>query len=444
MSFTVALAGDIMLGDGDFRSCSDPAFRRILDRVRSADFALGHLETLLHDFTGDELYPAVEAGWVWMQSPSAAAATLPWMGFDAVTLASNHCLDFSYGGLRSTWRALELSDVPHAGTGTSLDEAGAVLKVNGPGGRRIGVLSMASSFARSSRAGNAFGDVPARPGLNPLRYSHAIRQEHLEQLLPLWSRMGLWVTQVDDLEWSVNPPGLHNSLNSFHVVPAGSDVTTMVDELDERRHLEAIAAARTDCDVIIVHAHVHEWDPRRGLSQPPDFLGEFARHAIDAGAHVVFAQGSHAPFRGVEVHHGGLIVYDPGDFMLRTESTARHPADFYDRHRHAISLDQATVDGSAEVAALRFYGQPANPERGYHPPELVSGAAIVVCDFTDDCRLRQARLHPFTWGAAGANAGLPLEVTGGPAADVLEHFAALSLEQGCEVVIERDTGLITT
>lgn len=430
-----------MLGDGDFRDCTDPSFLNIIDRVRAADCAVGHLETLLHDFASEELYPAVEAGWVWMQSPSEAADCLPWMGFDAVTLASNHSLDYSYGGLRSTWRALDRVGIPHAGTGRSLEEAQRPLVVGASSGVRVGVLSMASSFAPWARAGAAHGRVPARPGLNPLRHSHVVQPEELGELRQLWGNLGLWVNQVSDREWWVNPPGLHNSLTRYILAAPGSDTSSIVDPVDSARQLEAIKSARLDCDVVVAHVHVHEWDPRRGLSYPPDFIVSFAHDAVDAGAQVVFAQGSHAPVRGLERYHDGIIIYDSGDFVLRSGSISLHPADFYDRHRHAIALREATNDGSAERAALGYYSQPSNPAGGYYSANI-GGATLVECVFSEKSRLQEVRLHPFNYGATEAVAGLPLEATGESATKILRHLAMLSASHGCEMVVNDNVGVI--
>ena len=41
---------------------------------------------------------------------------LKWMGFDIVSHASNYCLDHSYGGLMSIWKALKDADIPFVGT----------------------------------------------------------------------------------------------------------------------------------------------------------------------------------------------------------------------------------------------------------------------------------------------------------------------------------------
>ena len=69
--------------------------------LRDTDIGYTHLETLMHDYDEAEVYPAAAAGGTWMRSPRFVADELKWAGFNMASHASNHALDYSYGGLIS-------------------------------------------------------------------------------------------------------------------------------------------------------------------------------------------------------------------------------------------------------------------------------------------------------------------------------------------------------
>ena len=120
--FSVAVTGDSIV-NRRLSVYSDERFLSMIKVLRDADVAYTHLETLIHDYDGPEVYPAADAGWTWMRSPSFMAEELKWAGFDIVSHASNHSLDYSYGGLFSTWKALDKAGLPYAGTGKTLGDA---------------------------------------------------------------------------------------------------------------------------------------------------------------------------------------------------------------------------------------------------------------------------------------------------------------------------------
>src|SRR5579884_1744396 len=133
--FTLAITGDSTV-NMRISTCQDPGFLSLIDIIRGADAAFTHVEATMHEFAGPELYPAAEGGWVWMRSPSFAAEELRWAGFDIVSLASNHSLDYSYGGLFASWKALKAAGLVHAGTGRNLAEARAPVYIDTPKDRK--------------------------------------------------------------------------------------------------------------------------------------------------------------------------------------------------------------------------------------------------------------------------------------------------------------------
>jgi poly-gamma-glutamate synthesis protein (capsule biosynthesis protein) len=439
----LALLGDIMLSNRPaLRDCPDDRFHSLIETIGGADLRIGQLETVLHDYEGDELYPSVEAGWEWMRTPTTSAAELTWMGLDAVTVASNHALDFSYGGLRSTLGTLDEHGIAHAGTGLDLDQAAAPAFVRAKAAT-VGVISICSSAPTWSRAGSPRGVTPGRPGVNTLRYAYVLDGTLLEQQLSVWEQLGLWVSQVSDDEWWVNPPGLHNSITRFRRA-TNSSVTSTPDELDLHRHLETIERARSGSEILVVHLHSHEWHPQRGLTHPADFVIEFAHRAVDAGACIVFAQGSHAPMRGIEIYNGSAILYDPGDFM-NSGGAGPLPMDFFDRHRHALTDDLRTAeDREVFMAGITHYIRPVTPAGGYAPPERPRGGVVAQCEFGDGFRFKRLQLTPFEWMSDGPYAGIPRRLEGDEAEILLRHMGALSADFGTHVEIDGGVGIVTS
>ena len=86
-----------------------------------------------------------------------------------VARANNHTGDYGTLGLELTTKYVEQAGLVHAGAGMSLAEAREAKFLETPKAR-VALISLASSFANHMRAGMSRDDVPARPGLNPLRY----------------------------------------------------------------------------------------------------------------------------------------------------------------------------------------------------------------------------------------------------------------------------------
>ena len=82
--------------------------------LRHADIVVGNLEGVLSD-TGQSRKDASKAGWFTFRMPTSYAATLREMGFDVMSLANNHSLDFGAQGLESTLGALRANGIAPMG-----------------------------------------------------------------------------------------------------------------------------------------------------------------------------------------------------------------------------------------------------------------------------------------------------------------------------------------
>ena len=442
----LAIAGDAIL-TRPVSQLTDPRAVAVFDVLRDADLTFLNCETVLHDYVGPGVFPSAESGLVAMRSPPSIAGELRWLNARLVAMANNHSLDFSVGGLAATHAALAAAGIVHAGTGASLAAARGAAYID-CAEARVALVSMSTSATRESRASDPFDGVAARPGLNPLGYHFAADRPTVERVVELARSFGLWVAQIGDRLWEVNPPGLHNTVTRYYVTDEPG-CRMVLDEDDVAANLRSIRNAKANADLVIVHIHNHEWDTASGsLRLPPAFMPEFAHAALDAGGDVVVAQGSHAPIRGIELHNGKPILYDPGDFFLMANIT-RYSREFYSRHAAGLSvpIDQALpVDGNS---AIQAYSHPLAPAGGYFGDWEPCGA-VVTLDYQKG-QLAALELHPFTRdGNVGKRAAFPSILSGVPlkpatehADDILRKFAQLSEPFGTKIQISGGVGNVT-
>ncbi|HLI51945.1 MAG TPA: CapA family protein, partial [Thermomicrobiaceae bacterium] len=163
-SLQLLLTGDSMITRHAFVEDDEPT-RELLELIRSADLAFTNLEVLPNDFRG---YPASECGGTHMAANSWVLDDLISAGFDLVSAATNHALDYSIAGLLAAIEALEARGLPFAGIGRNLAEARMPAYVE-TSAATFSLVACASTFAKGQQAAEQRPDMPGRPGVNPLR-----------------------------------------------------------------------------------------------------------------------------------------------------------------------------------------------------------------------------------------------------------------------------------
>jgi poly-gamma-glutamate capsule biosynthesis protein CapA/YwtB (metallophosphatase superfamily) len=438
-SITIAITGDSII-NRRISVFKEEESLSLINVIRQADVAYTHLETIIHDYEGPELYPSAEAGWTWMRSPRFVADELRWAGFDMVSVASNHALDYSYGGLYSTWKALDDAGLVHAGTGRNLAEAREPAYLDTEKGR-IALISMSSTFTSWSRAGESRPDMRGRPGVNPLRYYYIVDSEILQDIKQLFTKLGWWIRNIDD-EWLVHPPGLHHAITKFKEGHQPG-ISTAVNEEDAEGNLRAIRVARERADRVLVHLHNHEWHPGIGLSAPAKFASDFARTCLDSDADLFVASGSHSLLRGIEIYKNRPIFYDPGDLMSMADSVTKLPADFY--FSPAFKKDELRRRTATPVDAFearRALPKPLNPPGGYHSARVL-GSVVALCSFDKTSRLDNLTLFPVTLtGKPASQSGRPTMASKEMGEKIINYLGELSAAFGTQIEYKDGVGVV--
>lgn len=157
----IAAVGDIML-DGSAREIMqeqgyDYAFDKMRPWLEKADIAFGNLEGPLTT----RGTPAPDKKYLFRSPPDKIANALKSAGFDVVSLANNHSLDYGAVGLADTVTALDKVGILHAGAGKNLAVArqAAILERKG---KKIAFLAYSLTFpeefwAKANKAGTVFG-----------------------------------------------------------------------------------------------------------------------------------------------------------------------------------------------------------------------------------------------------------------------------------------------
>jgi poly-gamma-glutamate synthesis protein (capsule biosynthesis protein) len=400
-SVTLALTGDSII-TRPISGFTEPAFTRLIDLIRGADGAFTNLEMLFHDY---EPYAMTESGGTYMRAEPALVKELVWAGFDMVSRANNHSGDYGVLGMNLTTKYVQEAGLIQAGG--------------------IALISVASTFPDHSRAGRTRGDVPARPGLNPLRFktTYVLTRERFEQLRQAAANI------------TGRAPAASESLDFFgrrFVVGDAPGLRTepVKEDLDEIAAVVRNASRLADLTLVTIHAHEGHVD----RLVPAQFLVTFARAMVDAGADLFVGHGPHV-LRGVEIYKGKPILYSLGDFIFQNETLLRLPSENYETY---------ALDSAAHVADFndRRYD---NDKAGFPADRLIWEAVVAVPRF-EGRTLRELALHPITlgFGQGRTTRGRPLLAEGELAAKILGDVERLSKPFGTRLSIRNGVGYIET
>ncbi len=416
--FTIALTGDSII-TRRLSVYTEPAFTKLVELVRGADAAFTNIEMLFHDF---EPYPMNESGGTYMRAEPALAKELAWAGFDLGSLANNHTGDYGALGMRLTKKYVAEAGIVAAGSGESLPEAREAKFLETPKGR-IALISVASTFPDHSRAGRTRGDVPARPGLSPLRFTttYVVTKERFEQLRLAAGELTGQTPAAGDTLTFVGRRFVVGATPAIRTEPRKEDV----DEI-----AAVVKSAATLADQVIVTIHAHEGGRTR--LEPAQFLVTFAHAMIDAGADLFVGHGPHV-LRGIEIYKGAPILYSLGDFIFQNETLLRYPADNYDEQQLGPG---ATPDD--------YLNRRYNFDKSGFPADPPIWESVVAMPRFRAGRLAELALHPISLGHGGARQvrGRPMLASPELGQKILNDLTTLSAPFGTRIGVRDGVGYV--
>ncbi|MCC6716960.1 MAG: CapA family protein [Acetobacteraceae bacterium] len=337
------------------RLASTPALWSLADVVRDADARFTNFEVL----TPGDAFPSAVSGGTWAKAPEGVIGDLQTLGFNMLSWANNHTLDYAYDGLANTAAALDRSGMVHAGVGRNLAEAAAPRYLETVQGR-VALIGICSTFHETAMAGQQRPDMAGRPGINPLRFTttYTLPRAELAALAAMAEASGVNDGHKMRVKagFGKDEPGVVLfGGHRFKEGPAG--VATEANKADVARTMAGISEARRQGDYVLVSLHAHE---ALGTDKavPAGFLVDFARACIDAGAHAVIGHGPHV-LRGIEMYQKRPIFHSLGNFIFHNETIPHLPQDFYDKFQMGLTENVAdAIDKRSDSNTKGFAADP--------------------------------------------------------------------------------------
>ena len=445
--FTLAAVGDCIVSR-PLLQLRDPNFRAVVKILRDADVTFGNLETNIIDIRGFKGYPQAETDGWWLISSPETAKDLKAMGFDLLSRANNHTMDWSIEGMRQTTDWLDQAGLVHAGSGEHRADARAARYLE-TGRGRVALVSVTSSFRSMAPAMPPFRQAPGRPGLNTIKTKHytIVTAEAMRALCRARDAMA---AQHEDLkagaEKTVEPttrelryelPKTFTFAGARCLLGEHPGHTYTMDPIDLRENIRSIRQGKQHSDFLIVSLHSHQsgMDP----NTPADFQQRLAHAAIDAGADAFIGHGTHR-LMPIEIYKGKPIFYSLGNFFW---SDIHEPvaADCYEKYNEYLTTAFGDPDNATDAdlnAILSAEGYSSDTE------ENLAFLSVIAVSKYEKSRVSEIRLYPVDlgYGMRLTQSGIPRTASPTVGRNILERLQHISQLYGTEIVIEDNVGVI--
>lgn len=293
---TLLATGDNIPSREDY----DTLYCHVAPLLRAADITFGQVETVLIDKSVTDLYPYVAAqARMPCSSDPGVAPGMKKAGFDIVSFASNHALDYGRTHFLNTIGYLRGAGLEVIGVGENEEDARR-FSILERGGVKVAFLGYCTILPQDYWA------QEARPGMNPARgHTYYEQIEHDQPGTPC--RVHSWAHRGD-----------------------------------KERMLEDIKKAKELADVVVVSMH---WGIHFTVAEIAEYQVEYAHAAIDAGADLILGHHAHI-LKPIEVYRGKVIFYSLGNFAMEDPNNMV-------RDKATLHQDMRTSRKHMEMASIR-------------------------------------------------------------------------------------------
>ena len=322
---TLAIVGDIFIQETLPQS---PRLAAVSALLRDADIAFGNLEAPV------STRGAPVEKWINMRMPPELLADVQTLGFDILTLANNHMMDFGETAFRDTLDHLDQRGLKHVGAGENLDAAWQA-EVISLGDTKVAFLGAASTLGAQSAA------TDDRPGVAPVHASEAYNI---------------------DFAGSMEQPG------------SAPYVFTRAWQEDLDRAVLAIQAARNEADIVALALHwgVPPFWRSRFQDGLADYQVEVGHALIEAGADLIVGHHPHS-LQEVELYRGKPIFYSLGNFVFHHSRGPVSHTPISRNAPYAVSVNRRNREWSETIIVLADITQDGMARVNF-APALLDGA----------------------------------------------------------------------
>ena len=434
--FTLGAVGDCITSRPLYQYGErDEAFAKTLQLLAGNTVLYGNMETSILDIRGFNGYPYSWAGDWTLRAEPAVAKDLAKMGFDIVSRANNHALDWGIEGMRETSRWLDEAGIVYAGIGENLGLARMARYYESSKGR-VAIVSMASTFRPESAALNSRGATPGRPGVNALhlRQITVVSSDAMAALVKIQHELrplseDATESKPEDKAKPAAPPKQLSLFGETFEAGEKTGYRYEMDQVDLAEILRSIRLGKEHSDFLVATIHAHECGKCSFPSEHAAFLSDLSHAAIDAGADAFITTGIHH-LGAVEVYKGRPIFYGIANFFW-SDIQEPLPADLYQRNRNKLAAavqypDRAT---DADLSNVLNVGAFNNEE---------TFEALFAQSRFENGHLAELRLYPIDlgYGKKLTESGIPTLASPEKGLKILKRLQTLSAPYGTTIEIE--------
>lgn len=202
------------------------------------------------------------SGGSYLRADKEMLDTMKEYGFNITSFNNNHVMDFSYGGLLATLKAMDESGLVHGGVGKCMEDAARPVYLDTENGT-VAMISVNTTFHPPMLAGNTSEDFPGRPGINGLRINESltVTEQQMQVIKQIAAQSK--INAQKDIErkegyWGGVQEGIAYLGSMQFELGEKTARKTVINAADLKRTEDSIQQALANADYVMVSVHSHE------------------------------------------------------------------------------------------------------------------------------------------------------------------------------------------